>query len=111
VICTKAIASHPAFDRTWIFAPTLRRVFGGLRPNEIAALHLLFLSDCLHDATPAQVALVWCVARPSITAPIASATNLDQLNDLMGSVSLVLDRSSIGLLNQASAPTSAPASA
>jgi aryl-alcohol dehydrogenase-like predicted oxidoreductase len=34
-------------------------------------------------ATPAQVALAWLMARPSITAPIASATNLDQLADLI----------------------------
>src|SRR5437870_10262109 len=33
--------------------------------------------------TPAQVALAWLIARPSVTAPIASATNLDQLNDLI----------------------------
>jgi aryl-alcohol dehydrogenase-like predicted oxidoreductase len=53
--------------------------------------------------TPAQVALAWCMARPSITAPISSARNLDQLNDLMQSVNLQLDRASIDLLNGASA--------
>jgi aryl-alcohol dehydrogenase-like predicted oxidoreductase len=63
------------------------------------------------SATPAQVALAWCLARPSITAPIASATNLDQLSDLMASVELQLDDASIDLLNQASAPAAAPASA
>jgi aryl-alcohol dehydrogenase-like predicted oxidoreductase len=35
-----------------------------------------------HSSTPAQVALAWLMARPSITAPIASATSLDQLNEL-----------------------------
>jgi len=64
-----------------------------------------------HNATLAQVALAWCLARPSITAPIASATNLDQLNDLMGAVKLQLDGASIDLLNQASAPAATPASA
>ena len=54
-------------------------------------------------ATPAKVALAWLLERPSITAPIVSATNLDQLNDLIASVELKLDRSSIELLNQASA--------
>ena len=34
-------------------------------------------------ATPAQVALAWLIARPSITAPIASATSLAQLEDLI----------------------------
>ena len=56
-----------------------------------------------HHATPATVALAWVMARPSITAPIVSATNLDQLNDLISSVELKLDRESIELLNQASA--------
>jgi aryl-alcohol dehydrogenase-like predicted oxidoreductase len=42
-------------------------------------------------------------SRPSITAPIASATNLDQLKDLIASVGLKLDRESIEHLDQASA--------
>lgn len=58
----------------------------------------------LHNATATQVALAWLMARPSITAPIASATNLKQLDDLFRSASLELDQSSIALLNQASAP-------
>jgi aryl-alcohol dehydrogenase-like predicted oxidoreductase len=56
-----------------------------------------------HHATPANVALAWLMARPSITAPIVSATNLDQLNDLISSVELKLDRESIDQLNHASA--------
>jgi aryl-alcohol dehydrogenase-like predicted oxidoreductase len=54
------------------------------------------------NATPARVSLAWLLARPSITAPIVSATNLDQLKDLVASVDLALDRESIELLNQAS---------
>jgi len=56
-----------------------------------------------HDSTPARVALAWLIARPSITAPIASATSLEQLNDLIEATELTLDHSSIELLNQASA--------
>jgi aryl-alcohol dehydrogenase-like predicted oxidoreductase len=56
-----------------------------------------------HNATPARVSLAWLLARPSITAPIVSATNLEQLNDLIASVELTLDRDSIELLNRASA--------
>jgi aryl-alcohol dehydrogenase-like predicted oxidoreductase len=55
------------------------------------------------NATPARVSLAWLFARPSITAPIVSATSVEQLNDLIASVELKLDRSSIELLNQASA--------
>jgi aryl-alcohol dehydrogenase-like predicted oxidoreductase len=55
------------------------------------------------QATPAQVALAWLIARPSITAPIASATSVDQLNDLVRATALELDTTSIELLNKASA--------
>jgi aryl-alcohol dehydrogenase-like predicted oxidoreductase len=64
-----------------------------------------------HTSTPAQVALAWCLARPGITAPIASATNLTQLDDLMQSVNLELDRGSIEILNRASGWPGASASA
>jgi len=56
------------------------------------------------NATPAQVALAWLIARPSITAPIASATTLEQLRDLTASVNLTLSAEAIALLNSASAP-------
>ena len=54
------------------------------------------------DSTPARVALAWLIARPSITAPIASATSLEQLDDLIESTRLELDPSSSALLNEAS---------
>lgn len=57
-----------------------------------------------YASTPAQIALAWLMARPSITAPIASATNLDQLTELMGAAEIKLDTPSIELLNQASSP-------
>ena len=53
-----------------------------------------------YNATPARISLAWLLARPSITAPIVSATNLEQLNDLVSSVDLALDRESIEFLNQ-----------
>lgn len=55
-----------------------------------------------HHSTPAKVSLAWLMARPSITAPIASATNLDQLNDLIDSTRLELNQESIKRLDQAS---------
>jgi aryl-alcohol dehydrogenase-like predicted oxidoreductase len=54
------------------------------------------------QATSAQVALAWLMARPTITAPIASATNLAQLKDLIGATRLKLDEGSVDLLNRAS---------
>jgi len=56
----------------------------------------------LHS-TPGKVSLAWLLARPSITAPIASATTVEQLRDLVDATNLTLDSESIELLNQASA--------
>jgi aryl-alcohol dehydrogenase-like predicted oxidoreductase len=56
-----------------------------------------------HGSTPGKVAIAWLLARPSITAPIASATSLEQLKDLIDAVNLKLDPAAIDQLNQASA--------
>lgn len=53
-------------------------------------------------ATPAQAALAWLMARPGITAPIASATSIGQVDDIVGALRLDLDGPSIELLNEAS---------
>ena len=55
------------------------------------------------NATPTQVALAWLMVRPSITAPIASASKLEQLPDLIASVDLKLSDEAIQRLNTASA--------
>jgi aryl-alcohol dehydrogenase-like predicted oxidoreductase len=55
-----------------------------------------------HGATPAQAALAWLIAQPSVTAPIASATSLAQLNELMQAARLVLDADAMQRLNRAS---------
>jgi aryl-alcohol dehydrogenase-like predicted oxidoreductase len=55
-----------------------------------------------HGARPATVALAWQIARPSITAPISSATTVGQLNDLVAATQLKLDRADIERLNSAS---------
>ena len=56
-----------------------------------------------HGATPAQVALAWLMAQPLITAPIASATSLEQLNDIMKAAALTLSADDLGILDKASA--------
>jgi aryl-alcohol dehydrogenase-like predicted oxidoreductase len=55
-------------------------------------------------ATPAQVALAWVMAQPGLTGPIASATSVEQLNELMGSARLKLDADDLAKLDTASAP-------
>ena len=54
-------------------------------------------------ATPTQVALAWLMARPSITAPIASATSVEQLSDLIAATRLELNSSTIEKLDRAAA--------
>ena len=56
-----------------------------------------------HGLTSAQVSLAWLISQPTITAPIASATNLDQLNELMQAATVELSPAVIDQLNQASA--------
>lgn len=64
-----------------------------------------------YQSTPATISLAWLMARPSVTAPIASATSLEQLNPLIAATRLELDPSSIELLNEASAYSHAGATA
>ena len=56
-----------------------------------------------HQATLAQVALAWLMGQPLITAPIASATSLEQLNDIMKAAALKLTADDRKLLDSASA--------
>ena len=53
-------------------------------------------------SSQASVALAWQIARPSITAPIASATSVEQLSELVAATRLELDKSDIEQLNAAS---------
>ncbi|MGE4337578.1 MAG: aldo/keto reductase, partial [Pigmentiphaga sp.] len=55
-----------------------------------------------HHATPAEVALAWLIAREGVTAPIASASNVDQLEGLIRATRLQLSAADIARLDQAS---------
>ena len=54
-------------------------------------------------ATPARVALAWLMARPGVTAAIASATSLEQFEELSAAMRLTLDADSVRRLDEASA--------
>lgn len=54
-----------------------------------------------YEATPAQISLAWLMARPGITAPIASATNTKQLQDLVKATELKLDEDAMRVLDEA----------
>ena len=52
-------------------------------------------------ATLSQIALAWVAAQPGVTAPIASATSVEQLDELMGSLNLRLDDEQLSALSAA----------
>jgi aryl-alcohol dehydrogenase-like predicted oxidoreductase len=54
-------------------------------------------------ATPARVALAWLMARPGVTAAIASATSLEQFEEIAAAMRLTLDADSVRRLDEASA--------
>ncbi|QSX74311.1 aldo/keto reductase [Lysobacter arenosi] len=74
-----------------------------LNPKGLRILQALDDVAASHGATPAQVALAWLMARPSITAPIASATSVAQLHELLAAARLSLTPAQIAQLDGASA--------
>jgi aryl-alcohol dehydrogenase-like predicted oxidoreductase len=56
-----------------------------------------------HTATPAQIAIAWLIAQPLITAPIASATDVRQLGDIMKAPQIKLSKDDLAALDKASA--------
>jgi aryl-alcohol dehydrogenase-like predicted oxidoreductase len=78
------------------------RVAKYVNPRGLALLDVLDSVAEQLGASPAQVALAWIIARPGITAPIASATSVAQLDELLGAVRLSLPREAIARLDAAS---------
>lgn len=76
------------------------RYMQGKGPAVLAALDAV---SARHGATPAQVALAWIMTKPAIAAPIASATSVDQLRELMGALALTLSADDVAALDRASA--------
>lgn len=54
-----------------------------------------------HGAEPAEVALAWLIARDGVTAPIASATSVEQVESLIRATQLRLDPAELALLTEA----------
>jgi aryl-alcohol dehydrogenase-like predicted oxidoreductase len=76
------------------------KYLNGHGPDVLAALDAV---AARHDATCAQMALAWILAKPAIAAPIASATSVAQLTELMGALELRLSAADIAQLDAASA--------
>lgn len=56
-----------------------------------------------NGAKPAEIALAWLIAQPGVTAPIASATSVEQVDSLVKAVSLKLSNEDVAELDRASA--------
>jgi aryl-alcohol dehydrogenase-like predicted oxidoreductase len=65
----------------------------------LAALDALAVET---GASQAQLALAWIAAQPGVTAPIASATSLAQLEELLGATELELTAEQLHLLDEVS---------
>jgi aryl-alcohol dehydrogenase-like predicted oxidoreductase len=79
------------------------KVKGYFDARGVAILKALDQVAARHAATPAQVSLAWLMAQALVTAPIASATSLRQLADIMKAPSLKLSKEDMVALDQASA--------
>jgi len=56
-----------------------------------------------YNATPAQIALAWLIAQPGVTAPIVSATSVQQFDEIAKSASIKLDAAALDRLDKVSA--------
>lgn len=74
-----------------------------LEGNGARVLAALDAVAARHGATCAQVALAWLMAKPAVAAPIASATSVAQLTELMGALELELSAADMSELDRASA--------
>ncbi|GAB3275091.1 aldo/keto reductase [Larkinella harenae] len=74
-----------------------------LNDRGIAILDALDEVAKRHQANPTQIAIAWLIAQPTVTAPIASATRTEQLQDLINATKLTLDQADLQTLNTASA--------
>ncbi|TXG91711.1 aldo/keto reductase [Rhodococcus rhodnii] len=70
-----------------------------LTPAGLEVVDALHEIGAAHDVEPATIALAWLLTRPRITAPLASASRLDQLYSLMDAPSIVLTSSEIHRLD------------
>ena len=72
-----------------------------LNPKGFNILDALDKVSKANDATPAEVALAWLVAQPGVSAPIASATSVEQVKSLAKGVRLALSDADLKILTDA----------
>lgn len=80
--------------------PGIKKYLGKRGFKILSALDTLALK---YNATQARIAIAWLLHKPGITAPIASATNTEQLFELLKAASLDLSKEDVEYLDQESA--------
>jgi aryl-alcohol dehydrogenase-like predicted oxidoreductase len=80
------------------------KVAGYLNDRGLKIVDALVKVAQRHDTAPAAIALAWLIARPSVTAPIASATSVKQLETLADATRITLAPDDLAILNEASDP-------
>ncbi len=75
-----------------------------INPKGLGVLKALDEVSKKHNIDNAQVALAWLMQRKAITAPIVSATSLQQLKDLIAAPGVKLDAADVAAIDKASAP-------
>ncbi len=78
-----------------------------LNPRGLRILGALDQVSQRHGTQPAVVALAWLIGREGVTAPIASATSVEQLKSFSDAAELALSENDRAVLDQASAPEAA----
>jgi aryl-alcohol dehydrogenase-like predicted oxidoreductase len=76
------------------------KYMAGKGPAVVAAMDAV---SARTGASLAQIALAWQLVKPGIAAPIASATSVPQLNELMGALEVKLSAEDVAALDAASA--------
>ena len=84
-------------------SPRAAKAASYLNERGLRILAALDAVAAAHHTNPTRIALAWLMARPGITAPIASATTLAQLHDLIEATHIALTPAEIAALNTASA--------
>ncbi len=78
----------------------MKKHMAGKGPQVLAAMDAIAAET---GATLSQISLAWVMSRPAVTAPIASATSVKQLEELLGAARLSLSAAAIAKLDAASA--------
>ncbi|WP_077147489.1 aldo/keto reductase [Sphingopyxis sp. KK2] len=78
--------------------PRVKPYVEGKGPAMLAAMDAVAAET---GATLSQIALAWVAAQPGVTAPIASATSVEQLDEIMGSIAVVLTDDQLAALTAA----------